>query len=159
MDEQPEQTEYRVVIPRPTYGIVEFQQDDMPGVAVINEKLANFEPKIVFAWHLSVMLQLEELALHGMPTPAEREVVDQFGATLDEAFRGKDELKPNALFLDRITWNATRELVYRVYNPEPIHKYLVEMIEAKSHKRPFDYRIDPDPKWKLSQWHLRAGTQ
>jgi hypothetical protein len=159
MDEQPEQTEYRVVIPRPTYRIVEFQQDEMPGFAVINEQLANFEPKIVFAWHLSVMLQFEELALHGMPTPAEREVVDEFGATLDAAFRGEDEQKPNALFLARITWNATRELVYRVYNPKPIHEYLVTMIEAKSHTRPFDYRIDPDPKWMLAQWHLRVGIR
>jgi hypothetical protein len=151
------QTKFRVVIPQPTYRVVGFQQEDLPGIAVVNEKLAAFEPKIVFAWHLSVMLQLEDLALFGMPTQQERELLDAFGTILDAAFCGDDREKPNALFLARITWNETRELIYRVYNPEPINDHLVDLIETETHARPFDYRIDHDPEWKLAEWSLTAG--
>jgi hypothetical protein len=139
-------TEFRVVVPQPTFRVVEFQQEELPGIAVINEQLAAFEPKIVFAWHLSVMVQLQDLALFGMPTQQEREVLDAFGSILDGAFCGDDREKPNALFLARITWNETREIIYRVYNPEPINDYLAGLIEMKSYARPFDFRIDHDPK-------------
>ena len=61
------------------------------------------------------------------------------------------------MLLARITWNESREIVYRVYNPEPINDYLANLIETKSYARPFDYRIDHDPKWKLAQWHLTLG--
>ena len=61
-----------------------------------------------------------------------------------------------ALFLARITWNKTRELIYRVYEPEPCHQYLTRMINKKTSPRAFDYRIDNDPEWKLAEWHLNA---
>ncbi len=47
-------TEYRVVIPEERFCIVEFRQENLPGIAVIKEALGPFEPKSVFAWHLSV---------------------------------------------------------------------------------------------------------
>jgi hypothetical protein len=152
-------TQYRAIIPTETCRIIEFRQDDMPGIAVINEALVDFEPKIVFAWHLSLMLQFEDLILNGMPSQAERDVIDPYGDLLDGAFKGDDPNKPNALFLARITWNKTRELIYRVFDPEPANQYLVNVIEAKSHPRPFDYRIDHDPEWKLAEWHLKAGNR
>lgn len=150
-------TEYRVVIPGERYELVEFRQDSLPGIAVINESLRNFEPKLVFAWHLSLMLQLKSLAEDGMPSKREQQVVDAFGDSLDAAFKGADRDKPNALFLARITWNATRELIYRVCDPEPPHEFLSRMIDQKSHPRIFDYRIDNDPDWTLAAWHLKAG--
>lgn len=63
------------------------------------------------------MLQLENLAENGMPSKREQRVVDAFGNLLDAAFEGADRDKPNAIFLARITWNATREVIYRVYGP------------------------------------------
>ena len=152
-------TEYRVIIPTETYRLVDFRQEDLPGVAVINEALATFEPKAVFEWHLSVMLQCEDLIINGMPSKAERDVIDPYGDLLDAAFKGDNPDKPNALFLARITWNKTRELIYRVFDPEPANQYLVNVIEAKTHPRQFDYRIDPDPEWKLAEWHLNAGNR
>ena len=137
---------------------MEFRQDDMPGIAVINEQLTAFEPKIVFAWHLSFMLHFEDLILNGMPSQAERDVIDPYGERLDFAFKGKNPDKPNSLFLARITWNETRELVYRVFDPEPINKYLVNVIKTKRHPRLFDYRMEHDEEWKLAEWHLNAGS-
>jgi hypothetical protein len=150
--------EYRVIIPTESYRIVTFRQEDLPGVAVINGALGAFEPKVVFAWHLSVMLRFEELIANGMPSTAEREVVDPYCDLLDSDFKGDDLDKPNSLFLARITWNKTRELIYRVFDPEPIDRYLVDVIDNQRHTRPFDYRIDHDPEWKLARWHLGAGV-
>lgn len=150
-------SEYRVIIPEEKFAILDFRQDDLPGIMVVNESLIGFEPKVVFAWHLSLMIQFSDLADNGMPTREEREVVDQFGDQLDAEFKGPETEKPNALFLARITWNETRELIYRVFDPEPINQFLMEMINRKSYPRPYDFRIDPDEEWKLAQWHLTAG--
>lgn len=152
-------TEYRVVIPEDRFRIVEFRQGDMPGIGVVNEALAAFEPKVVFAWHLSIMLQFDDLVLNGMPSQSERELVDSWGELVDVAVKGEDPERPNALFLARITWNATRELIYRVYEPEAVNQYLVKVIDSKSYPRNFDYRMEHDPKWELTKWHLSAGVR
>lgn len=103
------------------------------------------------------MIRFENLIGNGMPSREEREVVDPFGDLLDSIFKGDDPARPNALFLARITWNETRELIYRVYKPEPPHEYLTQMINDKFHPRLFDYRIDHDPNWRLAEWHLKAA--
>ena len=100
--------EFKVLIPTEHYSILNFKQNDLPGVAVVNTSLRAFEPKEVFAWHLSIMLELQDLGDNGMPTASEVEVVDNFGDFLDDKIKGEDKDKPNALFLARITWNATR---------------------------------------------------
>jgi hypothetical protein len=147
--------EYHVTIPKEQSCIVDFRQEGLPGVANVNSALREFEPKIVFAWHLSLMLQLEDLVKNGMPSKAEQKTIDDFGEMLDVAFKGDLE-QPNALFLARITWNATRELIYRVYDPGPINGYLTQMIDANTSPRPFDYKMEHDPDWKLAQWHLNT---
>jgi hypothetical protein len=58
------------------------------------------------------------------------------------------------LFLARITWNKTRELIWRVYDHEISNNFLREIITAKSSPRQFDCRIDPDNNWELATWHL-----
>lgn len=144
----------RVIIPGEHYEIIKFTQNNMPGVAAINANLKAFEPREVFAWHLSIMFDLKDLIDNGMPSIKEREVIDSYGEMIDQDIKGPDKEKPNALFLARITWNGTRELIWRVYNPEITNTYLQEIIEAESSPRPFDYRIDPDEEWKLAAWHL-----
>jgi hypothetical protein len=152
---QPE--EYRVLIPAEDHVVIEFVQEGNPGIMMLNQALKEFEPKIVFSWHLSVMLNFEDLIANGMPSRGEREVIDPYGDILDSVFKGNDSQKPNALFLARITWNKTRELIYRVFEPQPIHNYLQKVIREKSWPRSFDYRIDPDPQWKLAEWHLNTS--
>ncbi|KKX46511.1 MULTISPECIES: DUF695 domain-containing protein [Sphingobacterium] len=147
-------TDYKVLIPDESYSVLNFKQDNFPGVAVVNTALRKFEPKIVFAWHLSIMIDLEDLIDNGMPSKSEVEVIDNYGDYLDNEIKGPDKEKPNALFLARITWNKTRELIWRVYDPEISNRFLQEIITANSSPRQFDYRIDPDNNWELAKWHL-----
>ncbi len=152
-------TEYRVIIPEDRLLLVKFRQEDMPGIAVVNEALVGFEPKAFFEWHLSIMLHFEDLILKGMPSRSERELVDPWEELVEASVKGENPNKPNALFLARITWNATRELIYRVYQPQPINCYLMSLIDSKSYPRKFDYRIDHDPRWELAKWHLNVCCQ
>jgi len=145
-----------VIIPPENIHIVEFIQDGMPSVAAINYALKVFQPKEVFAWHLSIMIALEQLADNGMPTPKECEILDTFGDLLDIKIKGADPKKPNALFFGRITWNETRELIWRVYDAEIANAYLQKIIADGLPPRPFNYRIDPDGEWKLAEWALNA---
>ncbi len=147
-------TDFKVIIPDEFYSLLNFKQDDLPGVAVVNTALKEFEPKILFAWHLSIMIDLEDLIDNGMPSKSEVEVIDNYGDYLDNEIKGKNKEKPNALFLARITCNKTRELIWRVYDPEISNNFLQEIIAANSSPRQFDYRIDPDDNWELAKWHL-----
>ena len=108
--------EVQVVIPEEHYQIVEFRQEELPGIGVLNKALVEFQPRQVFRWHLSIMIQFENLIENGMPSQSDRDVVDPFGDSLDADLKVGPE-HPNALFLGRITWNGTRELVYRVHDP------------------------------------------
>ena len=149
--------EYRVLIPDEYYQLVNFRQEDLPGVAVINSALQGFEPREVLDWHLSLMIDFEDLIENGMPSRAECELIEPWENELDAKFKGENPKKPNALFLARITWRETRELLYRVCQPDPPHEYLRGLIQAKEHLRPFDYRIDSDPEWALANWHLNTA--
>ncbi len=150
-----EDKEFRVIIPEEKYQILNFNQDDLPGVAVVNSNLADFEPKEVFAWHCSIMLECEDLIENGMPSKAEVKILDEFGDFLDDKIKGDDKEKPNGLFLARITWNETRELIWRVFDPELTNDFLTDIIEREDHLRKFDYRIEEDQEWKLTEWHLK----
>ncbi len=148
--------EFRVIIPDENYQILKFNQDELPGIAVINKSLVNFEPKEVFNWHCSVMVHFNQLIENGMPDLTDRTTVEEFEDWLDDEIKGENKEKPNALFLGRITWNKTRELIWRIYQPEVTNTILNKLIETKDYELPFDYRIDQDNEWKLAKWHLES---
>jgi hypothetical protein len=147
-------TDYKVIIPEEKHSLIDFRQDALPGVAVVNSALRTFESRIVFSWHLSLMITFDDLIDNGMPSRSERDVVDPFFNKVDLDIKG-DIIKPNGLFLARITWNATRELIWRIFDPEIANNYLTRIIESNTSPRQFEYRIDNDPDWKLCKWHLK----
>ncbi|WP_041758382.1 DUF695 domain-containing protein [Psychroflexus torquis] len=147
--------DFRVIIPKQQYQVLNFNTDGLPGIAVVNKSLSEFKPKEVFVWHCSVMVQCEKLIENGMPSREEVEILDKFGDFLDDKIKGADKKKPNGLFLARITGNKTRELIWRIFNPVITNDFLTDLIEREDHIRNFDYRIDEDEDWKLTEWHLK----
>lgn len=143
--------ERRVVIPDEVFSILEWVEDDLPAICVVNQSLAGFEPKIVFAWHLSIIIECAELADNGMPTPDETETLDRIGEHLDKHIKADG----NALFLARITWNDTRQLLYRVYDPDVTNAFLMNIIDSDSSPRPFDFRMDNDQSWEYAKHYLQ----
>jgi hypothetical protein len=151
-----EKKEFRVLIPEEEYQIIEFRQENLPGIGVVNLSLIEFEPKEVFSWHCSIMINFENFIENGMPANNDVLIAEKFEDFLSENIKGADKEKPNSLFLARITWNETRELIWRVYNAKKVNEFLEKIIAEKKHPFQFDYRIDDDEEWKLAEWHLSA---
>ena len=117
---------------------------------MVNTSLKDFEPKEVFGWHLSLIIDFEELIENGMPSEDERLIVDPFCDKLDEEIKAGG----NALFLLRETWNKTRRLVWRVYDPEIADQHLKYILEYKQYPREFDYYMEQDLNWDNANWYL-----
>ncbi len=142
--------EVRVVLPEEEYGILEWKEERLPCVAVLNSALNDFEPKKIFCWHLSVIIYFDDLVENGMPSQEERDIVDPFCEKLDEEIKAGG----NALFLIRETWNKTRRLVWRVYNPDIAHEHLQYIVDHHRHPRPFDWHMDQDMEWEQAKWYF-----
>lgn len=145
----------RVVIPEEKPQLIEFIREELPGIAYVNTALRDKSLHEVFVWHLSIVIELQDPIDNGMPSIAERELVDPFGDELAKKICG-DTIKPNALFLARITWNATRELIFRVYEPEVVNDYLQTLISIRNYPRELDYRMEEDFEWDKTKFYLQA---
>lgn len=143
--------EYRVEIPEEVFAALEWQDEGLPAICMVNQSLANFEPKVVFAWHLSIIVELADLAENGMPSSEENDLVGQIGNHFDESLK----IDGNALFLARTTWNGTRQFLYRVYNPETANAFLMDIVDNDKQVRPFDFKMEYDGEWKLAEWYLQ----
>lgn len=145
----------KVVIPEEDLIVAEYEKDDQPGIVVINLALEAFEGRDIFSWHLSFIMEYEDLIENGMPSQEERDELEPFMNDMEGLLAGSDTDKPNGLFLARHTWNGTVQLVYRIFDPEPVNHSLQRIIDAQEHPRPFDYRIDHDEEWEFAKWYFQ----
>lgn len=152
-----EEKEFQVQIPEEKYQLLNFEEEELPGIAVVNQALADFEPKEVFSWHCSVIIDIQDQIENGMPSKEEVTILDEFGDFLDDKIKGSDKEKPNALFLARLTWNGTRQLIWRVYDPDMTNEFLTDLIDRKDYPREFDYQMQDDEDWELATWYLQKN--
>jgi hypothetical protein len=143
-----------IVIPEEVHTVLEFRQRDLPGFATVNTALRGFEPKLAFCWHLSVLLKCVDLIENRLPSPDEQKALYTFEDKLDHLIKAND----NALFLARVTHNALRELIWRVHDPEVANSVIQEIVRAKDHPRPIDYRMEEDRGWQKASWYLNNAT-
>jgi hypothetical protein len=151
-DNELKENEVRIALPEERYTLLQYNSDDLPCIASVNSSLVEFEHKEIFKWHLSVIIDFEDLIDKGMPSETERKIVDPFCDKLDEEIRAGG----NALFLVRETWNKTRRLVWMVYDPEIAHPHLQYVIDFQKHPRQFDYHMTEDTEWQQAKWYLNA---
>lgn len=152
MEQQLKENEVRISLPEESYTLLEYENEGLPCIAMVNAGLADFAHSEIFQWHLSLIIDFDDMIDNGMPSEEERAVVDPFCDQLDEDIKKGG----NALFLVRETWNKTRRLVWMVYDPEIAHQHLQYLIENHKHPRPFDYRMEQDPDWERAVFYLRA---
>lgn len=147
--------EYKVLIPEESYSLYEFQDNNLPGIAILNTSLKDFEPHEVFDWHLSLILDLVNVDGSGLPDLDEQEELNLIEDKLDSLIKGDNLDKPNALFFARITWDKTRQLIWRVCDPKIANITLQDIIANKKYTRDFDYRMEQDLNWE----HVRCYFQ
>ena len=143
------ENQVHIDLPEDSYSILEWDQEGLPCVCVLNTALRNFEHKKIFGWHLSLIIDFEEIIDNGMPSEKEREIVDPFCDKLEEDIK----VGGNALFIVRETWNKTRRLVWRVYDPEIADQHLKYIINNHKHPRQFDYHMVQDLEWEQVEWY------
>ena len=78
------ENEVRIVLPEETYTLLEWKEDGLPCIGMLNSGLKDFDHKAIFGWHLSVSIDFEDLIDNGMPSEEERDIVDRFCDQLDE---------------------------------------------------------------------------
>jgi hypothetical protein len=144
----------KVIIPEDKFAVVTSTDNGTPAVIVVNTSLRKFKPKDVFGWSCSLVIQYKDLAENGMPTSEESEFVYQYLEGLSKQIIG-DPSHPNALYLARVTWNGTCEVIWQVNNPEPVNEFLKGIIENESYPREFDYKMEYDAKWDNVSWFLQ----
>ena len=147
----------RVELPEPDLVEGRGEREDLPLAVVVDRALANV-PSGAFDWLLAITIVLDETDEQALPTAAEREVVDGFAERLSEALLDlEDEDDPgpvNALFLARVDWNGTRELAFRVHDPEVADDLLAFVVESGDYPRPFAFRLDEDQDGSRAREYL-----
>jgi Family of unknown function (DUF695) len=138
------------VIPEEVHTVLEFCQRDLPGFATVNAALREFEPKVAFSWHLSLLLQCVDLIDNRLPSPDEQELLYKFEDGLDPLLKADG----NALFLARVTHDGLRELTWRIHEPEAANAVIQKILRTKDQPRPIDYRMEEDPQWQRASWCL-----
>lgn len=144
-------TQIKVGIPKDYYALVKSNIDGKPAITVVNTALREFKAKDVFAWTLTLTMELKSADESGMPTSDESKLVIDYLERLSEQIKG-DANHPNALFLARETWDGTCQMIWQIYDPKTVDKILKEIIDDKSHPRPFEYIMEYDPKWEKVAW-------
>ena len=136
-----------VKIPEEKFVVVESTADDKPAIIVVNTSLRKFKHKKLYGWTCSLVIKFKETAMNGMPTTDESNFVYDYIEGLDKIIKG-DATQPNALYLARITWNGTCEVIWQVKDPKVVHEYLGSIINTETYPRELDYRIEFDEKWE-----------
>lgn len=154
LNAQNDNSEFKVLIPEEKYDLLNFNSEGLPGVAVVNSTLRDFEPKEIFAWHLSLVVTYQSLIDNEMPSEEERTKSEQLEDFLHPLIK-VNNTKPNALFLGRVTWHGTREIIWRVYDPELANKTLQRIIESGDYPIEFEYSMSHDDGWEQAEWYLQ----
>ncbi len=134
------------MIPKPHYTLINSSRGNDPAVVVVNSALRTFEDRGAFPWHLKLTIACKLVGVNGMPTSIEVEALDR----LEEEIRIALQDGSNVVFLARITCRGTRELLYRVHDPEPADEALQRLISRNSQSREWEYRMEQDLDWELA---------
>jgi Family of unknown function (DUF695) len=147
-------TVVNVRIPKESYSLLEFRQRDLPGFASINTALKEFEPKLIFSWHLSILFECVDLIDNRLPSPDEQNTLYEFEDKLGHLFK----VNSNALFVARVTYDGRRELIWRVHDPEIANSILQKILCTRDYPRQFEYRMEEDQQWQKASWYLNNAT-
>lgn len=142
-----ENGEKEVRIPEEKFVVVESSADGKPAIIVVNTSLRKFKHKKLYGWTCSLLIKYKDTAMNGMPTTDESNFVYNYIEELDKTIKG-DSTQPNAVYLARITWDGTCEVIWQVKDPQIVHEYLGGIINNKTYPRELDYRIEYDKKWE-----------
>jgi Family of unknown function (DUF695) len=125
--------------------ILEAEWEGLPAVVAVDASLDDARRSKIRPWHLSIIMRCQDCGPKKLPSAAEVAVLD----TEERDFEQRLCADGNARLLARVTWNGTRQFLYRVKDPELANDALQDKITKRAHARPFDYRMERDDAWVL----------
>lgn len=132
-------------LPAPRYALFQTSLGSDPAIVVVNSAARSLEHRERFPWHLSIVIDCQELGERGMPTVEENRLLYQLEDTIAETLL----LKDNAVFLARQTCRGQRELSYRIKAPEEANRWLALLV-SRTNPRHWQYRMEHDEEWGLA---------
>lgn len=141
-------------VPAPCYSLFRTSRGSDPAIVVVNSALRFFEGRDQFPWHLSIIIECQELASSGMPTAEENEILYALEDKIGQKLFSND----NAVFLARVTCRGQRELTYRVKIPKDANQWLAQLV-SEPNPREWQYQMEHDADWGLASPFLRLFEQ
>ncbi len=139
-------------LPKDSLVVIQAESEGLPDIWIVNRALDGFKPQSALAWQLSIIIQMAEALPMGLPTQEEQTVLGKLG----DEFRVNLQAEGNAALLASITWNGTRQIVFRVRDPEVANAYLTSVIQGGP-PRAFEYRMEEDQAWALADTYLKPA--
>jgi hypothetical protein len=125
-----------------TFSVMEGNIDGYPMVAMIHEGLQDYKSRGDTPWFLGFSTPLSNSTPQGLPTSKEADDLNRWEDVLDREIHSR--CKP--IFVGRVTWRGTRELLYYIDDPQQIIPEIQKLIDGGT-LRPFAFRYEQDLTW------------
>ncbi len=112
-------------------------------VATIDTSLRDGKAKADYPWFLSLSTPIVHPTRDGLTTDDEATMLNAWEDSLEKEFSGECRF----VYVGRVTWNGTRELLYYVDRPDSIVPKLEKLAQDDS-KRHFSVRHERDEQWR-----------
>ena len=124
------------------FSVFQSELDGRPLVAMIDVGLRDCELKASFPWFLSVSIPLINPNKNGLCSDNDASVLNAWEDSLENAITAECRF----VYVGRVTWNGSREVLYYVDKPEALERRLKEPGSALA-SRAFAFRCERDEKW------------
>ncbi|WP_235582303.1 DUF695 domain-containing protein [Rhizobacter sp. Root1221] len=138
-----------MVVPEAHFTVFRTSRSGLPEVVSVNDALLSFRDIRIFRWHLCVTIAAVDVAENRLPSKDEMDVLYMIGDEIEDVVLGgrTEHDSNNAVILATSAWDATREVLFQVYDPEIAHAALQKLLHGKLWPRKWNYEMDDDPEW------------
>lgn len=148
-----------ISIPEESFSLIDSTDEEGNRMlSVVNASLCQFKEdttlKRVFGFYCSILFEYQDVDESLWPSNNEFSIMQEYSEMIIDNIKGDVE-HPNALFVARVTYNGTCEIICMLNNPDLAIEYLDGVISEGRAKREFGYRIEGDPEWESIGWFLQ----
>jgi uncharacterized protein DUF695 len=128
---------------RGTFTVLQRLKNGHPLFATIDTSLRDGKVRAGFPWFLSLSTPILHPTKDGLTTDGEASTLNDWEDSLEKQLSGECRF----VYVGRVTWNGTRELLYYVDRPGSIVPKLEKLAQDGS-RRQFTVRYEHDEQWK-----------
>jgi hypothetical protein len=135
------------------FSVFQGELDGHPLVAMIDMSLRDCESKASFPWFLSVSIPLINPNKNGLNSDNDASALNAWEDSLETAITAECRF----VYIGRVTWNGSREVLYYVDKPETLERRLKEPGSALR-TRAFAFRCERDDRWDRISVYFKQST-